>query len=244
MTAELQQVIPSNISKKLRHIGRSIQLLPLNVEEDWQELFPLAQDMETWKYTVFGPFENEGKFRDFLFDLEQNRIAYTVVTVPRLVNTGHQGDYKSCRYRKIGNITFLNNNQKNRTIEIGSIWYGKEYRGGAVNFECCFLLLEYAFETLQYRRVEWKCDSRNIASNKAAIKLGFTFEGTFRNHMIVRGNNRDSNYYSIIDSEWQDRRKKILQLMDSKLSLVQSIINKTSSPGDEDGNLKTVTAKL
>jgi RimJ/RimL family protein N-acetyltransferase len=71
-----------------------------------------------------------------------------------------------------------------------------------VNTEVTFLFLRYLFDDLGYRRVEWKCDNRNEASKQAALRLGFQYEGLFRKHMIVKGQNRDTAWFSIVDDEW------------------------------------------
>ena len=69
-----------------------------------------------------------------------------------------------------------------------------------------YLLARYVFEELQYRRYEWKCDVLNAPSRRAALRLGFRFEGIFRQHMIVKGQNRDTAWYSMLDTEWEDRK--------------------------------------
>jgi RimJ/RimL family protein N-acetyltransferase len=76
-----------------------------------------------------------------------------------------------------------------------------------VNSEVVYLFLRYLFDDLKYRRVEWKCDNDNIPSKRAALRIGFAFEGVFRQHMIVKGKNRDTAWYSIIDKEWTERKK-------------------------------------
>ena len=72
-----------------------------------------------------------------------------------------------------------------------------------------YLLARYAFEELGYRRYEWKCNGLNAPSRRAAERLGFTFEGIFRQHMIVKGKNRDTAWYSMLDSEWPERKEKL-----------------------------------
>lgn len=88
------------------------------------------------------------------------------------------------------------------TIELGSIYWGPAIARTRVATEAAFLHLKYAFETLGYRRFEWKCNDRNEASKRAALRFGFTFEGVFRQHLVIKGKSRDTAWYSIIDSEW------------------------------------------
>jgi RimJ/RimL family protein N-acetyltransferase len=77
-----------------------------------------------------------------------------------------------------------------------------------------FLMARYVFEELQYRRYEWKCDALNEPSRRAALRLGFKYEGTFRQHMIVKGRNRDTAWYSMIDAEWPDRKAAFERWLD------------------------------
>jgi RimJ/RimL family protein N-acetyltransferase len=91
-------------------------------------------------------------------------------------------------------------------IEVGHIAYSPALQRTPLGTEAQFLLARYAFDTLGYRRYEWKCNALNAASRRAAERYGFTFEGIFRQHMIVKGKNRDTAWYSIIDTEWPARR--------------------------------------
>jgi RimJ/RimL family protein N-acetyltransferase len=95
----------------------------------------------------------------------------------------------------------------NRVIEVGSIVYGPALQRTPLATETQFLLARYAFETLGYRRYEWKCDALNAPSRRAALRYGFTFEGIFRQHMIAKGRNRDTAYFSMLDSEWPSRKR-------------------------------------
>lgn len=92
------------------------------------------------------------------------------------------------------------------TIEIGSIYWGPAIARSRVATEAAFLHLQYAFDTLGYRRFEWKCNDLNGASKRAAERFGFTFEGVFRQHLVIKGANRDTAWYSIISPEWPKLR--------------------------------------
>src|SRR2546421_573539 len=89
-----------------------------------------------------------------------------------------------------------------RVIEIGHIVYGAPLQRTPLGTEAQYLLARYAFETLRYRRYEWKCNALNAPSRRAAARYGFTFEGIFRQHMIVKGRSRDTAWYAMLDSEW------------------------------------------
>ncbi|AMY07659.1 hypothetical protein LuPra_00834 [Luteitalea pratensis] len=87
-------------------------------------------------------------------------------------------------------------------IEIGHVLWGPAIARTRVATEALYLFATYAFDTLGYRRFEWKCNDRNVPSKRAALRFGFTFEGIFRQHMVVKGQNRDTAWFSILDSDW------------------------------------------
>lgn len=87
-------------------------------------------------------------------------------------------------------------------IEIGSILWGSAIARARVATEAFFLFGHYVFDALGYRRLEWKCDARNLPSRRAAARFGFTFEGEFRQHMVVKGENRDTVWFAMIDKDW------------------------------------------
>jgi RimJ/RimL family protein N-acetyltransferase len=93
-----------------------------------------------------------------------------------------------------------------RVVEIGSIVYSPALQRTPLATETQYLLARYVFETLGYRRYEWKCDALNGASRRAALRFGFTFEAVFRQHMITKGHTRDTAWFSITDSEWPARK--------------------------------------
>ncbi len=87
-------------------------------------------------------------------------------------------------------------------IELGGIYWGPAISRSRVTTEACYLHLSYAFDTLGYRRFEWKCNNLNEPSKRAALRFGFSFEGVFRQHMMVKGLNRDTAWFAIIDRDW------------------------------------------
>jgi RimJ/RimL family protein N-acetyltransferase len=91
-------------------------------------------------------------------------------------------------------------------IEVGHILYSPALQRTPLGTEAQYLLARYAFETLGYRRYEWKCDALNAPSRRAALRYGFVFEGVLRQHMIAKGRNRDTAFFSMLDSEWPARK--------------------------------------
>ncbi len=112
----------------------------------------------------------------------------------------------------VGLVNLMSNDPANLKIELGGIWYGPIAQGTGANTEATWLLLRYAFG-LGYRRVEWKCDSLNIRSRRAALGMGFQFEGIQEQHRITKGRNRDTAWFRIVAEEWPDVDRRIRALM-------------------------------
>ena len=108
--------------------------------------------------------------------------------------------------RALGHATLMRIEPRHRVIEVGHILYSRALQRTRGATEAMYLLARYVFEELKYRRYEWKCNALNEASQRAALRLGFTFEGIFRQHMIVKGENRDTAWFSMLDSEWPLRK--------------------------------------
>jgi RimJ/RimL family protein N-acetyltransferase len=89
-----------------------------------------------------------------------------------------------------------------RCLELGNIWYSPIVHHTKINTETIYLMLSEAFDVLEYRRVEWKCDALNARSRAAALRLGFNFEGVFRQHYIIKRRNRDTAWFAMLDSDW------------------------------------------
>jgi RimJ/RimL family protein N-acetyltransferase len=147
-----------------------------------------------WTYIPdAGPFADEAAFRDWL----AKRIAAADPYAYAIID--HDG-------RVVGTAALMNIVPAMRVIEIGSIVYSRALQRTPLGTEAQYLLARYAFETLGYRRYEWKCDALNAPSRRAASRCGFTFEGIFRQHMIINGRNRDTAWFAIVDSDWQTRK--------------------------------------
>lgn len=104
----------------------------------------------------------------------------------------------------VGVIAWLADNVQNGSVEIGHVTWSPRMKKSVLGTEAVWLMLRHAF-ACDYRRIEWKCDTLNTASRRAAERLGFTWEGRFRQHMVRKGRNRDTDYLSLLDSEWPSR---------------------------------------
>ena len=173
--------------------GRFIRLEPLDPDQHgaslWQETHGIGQ-AALWQYLFDEPFANQASFNEFLARKAESTdpLFYAIVDQA----DGHA----------LGFETLMRIDPAHRCIEVGNILYGKSLQRTAGATEAQYLLMRYVFEDLGYRRFEWKCNALNEPSRRAALRFGFTFEGVFRKHMIVRGRNRDTAWYSMLDEEW------------------------------------------
>ncbi|WP_423149573.1 GNAT family N-acetyltransferase [Rubrolithibacter danxiaensis] len=120
--------------------------------------------------------------------------------------------------KAIGSSSYLNISIKDERLEVGSTWLGKEFHSTGLNREAKFLLLSYAFEHLNIKRLEFKTDVLNIRSRKAILKMGAIEEGILRSHMITQGGRRrDTIYFSILSSEWPEVKKRIFRDLEMTL---------------------------
>jgi RimJ/RimL family protein N-acetyltransferase len=171
--------------------GRVEKLKPEHAADLWKVF--AGQD-QVWAYiSTDGPFANEQEFTDFIAmrAAAEDPYAYAIIDA-----AGHA----------VGYFTLLRIVPPMRVIEVGHVLYSPTLQRTPLGTEAQYLLARYVFETLGYRRYEWKCNSFNAPSRRAALRYGFTYEGTFRNYIIAKGRNRDDAWFSMLDSEWPSRR--------------------------------------
>ena len=181
--------------------GNRVYLTPCSASEHTNALFELISlpsEEAIWTYMPAGPYPTLEEFQKEMkfWEIRTEMLHYTIV-------------YEETN-KPLGMMALLNINPDQGSIEIGFIWFTKPLRQTAAATEALFLMMDYALNTLGYRRLEWKCNKNNANSMRAAERLGFTYEGIFRNHMVVKGLSRDSAWFSIIDSEWPSLRAAYL----------------------------------
>jgi RimJ/RimL family protein N-acetyltransferase len=180
--------------------GRHITLRPCDPLRDAATLFDAAnatlEAAALWEYMYIGPFESKESFAAWMAAgvAGPKEIPFTV--------------FRNTDGSAIGQIRLMELETMHGRGELGSIWYLPEAQRTFANTEACFLLLCHLFDDLRYRRAEWKCDNANRRSFAAAERLGFTYEGTFRQHAVRKGVNRDTAWFSLIDSEWPERKAR------------------------------------
>lgn len=184
--------------------GKNVTLVPLNTSHI-DSLIEVASDRQIWKhYAIDG--SDPAKLRPSLeASLRERDAGKQYAFVITLTSDN----------RIMGSTRFLDIQPDHRKLEIGWTWLHPAYWGTKLNTECKFLLLSYCFENLSARRVQLKTDENNTRSRKAILKIGASFEGILRNDMVRdNGTNRNSAYYSIIDTEWSTVRKHLLSMLE------------------------------
>lgn len=188
---------------KVRLAGRFATLVPLTAEAHASSLWaaglndPANDDL--WLYLGDGPF---GDFDSFRAAVARKGAADDAVFFAILVDG-----------RAVGYASLMRIDPANRVVEVGNILYTPELQRTPAATEAMFLLMSYVFDDLGYRRYEWKCNSLNEPSRRAAARLGFVYEGLFRQHMILKGRNRDTAWFSMLDSEWPARKAAFLAFL-------------------------------
>jgi RimJ/RimL family protein N-acetyltransferase len=176
------------------HEGRSVRVEPLDAAAHGHALYAAshgdAAKARIWAYLPYGPFSSEEAFLQHLADQAAGDDPLFFAIRP----------YGSGRVEGVASLMSIE--PDHRSIEIGHIWLGTELQQTPAATEALFLLIAHAMDDLGYRRMEWKCDAANAASRGAACRLGFTHEGVFYHHRIVKGRNRDTAWFSILDHEW------------------------------------------
>ena len=198
--------------------GRFVVLRPLDIERDATALHEISHGDAAreiiWKFLPRGPFENLAALKTWLTkDMSNGRdpLAFTV--------------FSRDENAPVGMVALLSIEVEQGRAEIGHVWFSPRVHRTKINTETQFLLLRHLFDEKNYRRVEWKCDAKNAASRAAAARLGFTYEGRFRQHMMLHGENRDTDWFSMIDKDWPLRKSNFERWLYSGETLSLDALN-------------------
>ncbi len=181
------------------HYGCVEKLDPLHHGADLWAAYKEAASL--WDYMPYGPFDHARAFEDWLTDRAALEDPYVYAVL-------------DAAERACGIAALMAIRPDMGVIEVGHIAYAPALQRTRLGTEAQYLLGCYVFDTLHYRRYEWKCNALNEASRNAALRYGFTFEGTFRQHMVVKGRNRDTAWFSMLDREWPARKKAFEHWLD------------------------------
>jgi RimJ/RimL family protein N-acetyltransferase len=165
----------------------------LNLVEHSSQLFAAfhrAPNDDDWDYLPYGPFESQPAFDAWLTDvaIKTDPLFHAIIDLKTNTTTGL--------------ASLMRIDPANGVIEVGHIHFSPMLKHTTAATEALTLLMRRVFDELGYRRLEWKCNAQNQKSRNAAVRLGFTYEGTFRQAAVVKGRNRDTAWYSMLDGEW------------------------------------------
>jgi RimJ/RimL family protein N-acetyltransferase len=214
----LVDTVPARRPGRTALTGRLVTLAPLDPQAHGDSLYEGTRGEageRLWQYLFEGPFPDRAAF-----DLHLQRIAASEDPLFFAILDSAAG-------RAVGYASYMRIEPIHRVIEVGSILYTPRLQQTALATEAMYLMARHVFEHLGYRRYEWKCNALNAPSRRAALRFGFQFEGIFRQHMIVKGRNRDTAWFSMLDSEWPLRKANFERWLD---------------PSNFDGNGRQKTA--
>jgi RimJ/RimL family protein N-acetyltransferase len=170
--------------------GQAVELRPLTIEHAQGIVDSLGPHKQLWTYQFEEPPADSAQVIRGIADLNMSADSMSFVILDR-----RTGEVR-------GRASYLRIQPGTGSIEVGSIIYAPALQRTRAATETQYLLMRHAFDTLGFRRYEWKCDTLNQPSRDAALRLGFTYEGTWRNALVTKGRNRDTAWYSITDAQW------------------------------------------
>lgn len=209
--------IPGNVILK----GNFCTLEPLSVNrhaDDLYAAYATAPDSRDWTYLPNGPFTNELEYRHY------------IEAAAKSSDPKHFAVVSNHSSKAVGILALMRVEPLHGVIEVGHVAFSPLLKQQTAATEAQFLLMAYVFDALKYRRYEWKCDSLNAPSRKAAERLGFSFEGIFRQALVYKGRSRDTAWHSIIDKEWPVLKQAFQSWLsksnfDENQSQIQSLIS-------------------
>jgi RimJ/RimL family protein N-acetyltransferase len=185
---------PAQPPQPVRLAGRHGAVERLDPQRHGDSLWEAVQGHpHLWTYMAFGPFADAASFSDWLASrqLSSDPFFYAIVQPSG---------------RAVGLAALMSIRPEMRVIEVGNILLSPRLQRTPLATEAQYLLARYAFDTLGYRRCEWKCDALNAPSRRAALRFGFRYEGLFRDHMIIKGRSRDTAWFAMLATEWPARK--------------------------------------
>jgi RimJ/RimL family protein N-acetyltransferase len=170
--------------------------------DDLYAAYAAAPDARDWTYLQVGPFTTPESYRDW------------ATVAAKSSDPRHYAVIDTASGRALGTLSLMRHDPANGAIEVGWVSFSRALQRTPASTEAQFLLMRDVFDDLGYRRYEWKCDSLNAPSRKAAERLGFTYEGTFRRAAVVRGRNRDTAWFALTDHDWPPVRDALEKWLD------------------------------
>jgi RimJ/RimL family protein N-acetyltransferase len=188
------QPVPAPSPVTLR--GHYVTLEPLNAASHSSALWQATKGHDQlWEFLFDGPYASKADLRRAIEQKQSAPSSVFLALIP--VATG----------RAAGWASFMRMEPAHGVVEVGNILLSPSLQRTTAATEAMYLMASHVFDHLGYRRYEWKCNANNLPSRRAAERLGFTFEGIFRQHMVAKGRNRDTAWYSMLDCEWPIRKR-------------------------------------
>jgi RimJ/RimL family protein N-acetyltransferase len=205
MTDEQIDPSPAKLPSRITLEGRLVRLAPLDPVAHADSLYEGSHGdgrEELWRYLFDGPFPDRSAFDAYLRQKAASEDPLFFAIIDKRTGLA------------VGHAAYLRITPAHRVIEVGGILFTPLLQKTPGATEAMYLMARHAFEDLGNRRYEWKCDARNAPSRSAALRLGFQFEGIFRQHMIVKGQNRDTAWFAMLDSDWPVRKTNFERWLD------------------------------
>ena len=185
--------------------GRVVRLEPYDAARHAADVFAAGREGDvdaTWWYLTTPPLVDDESFAAWSERAQASTDPFFYAIVDAATN------------RAVGRLAFMRIEPAHGVIEIGHVLFGPRLKQTAGATESIHLLARYVFDVLGYRRLEWKCDNLNEPSKRAALRFGFTPEGVFRQHMVIKGRSRDTAWFAMLDHEWPAIRARFQRWLD------------------------------
>ncbi len=195
---------PLPLPRRERMQGRTVALEPLDAARHAAPLWNAVEGHdEVWQWLFDGPYANEGDFTAAIARKQASADQIFFAIIPAEIGAA------------AGYASYLRMEPAHGVIEVGNILLSPSLQRTTAATEAMYLMARHVFDDLGYRRYEWKCNALNAPSRRAAQRLGFTFEGIFRQHMVIKGRSRDTAWFSMLDSEWTARKQAFERWLDA-----------------------------
>lgn len=201
---DLRDWQPCALPNAMRLEGRFVTATPLDEGADTAGLFAVlggAENEDLWTYIPLGPFDEAKALTDF-FVFARDHMTWRPYV------------FRSLEGEVLGMASYMRLRPEHGSGEVGSVLFSKKLQRTPAATEAMYLMARHLFEDLGYRRYEWKCNAENEASRRAAARFGFIYEGTFRKDQVVKGRNRDTDWFSMTDDEWPAIAKAFTDWLD------------------------------
>lgn len=188
--------------------GRSVTLEPLDADRHSAAIWNAVRGRdEVWTWLADGPYVSESALYAALAEKQASQNAVFLAILPAPNGQGPDSPYVPGPHPAAGYASYMRIEPSHGVVEVGNILLSPILQRTTAATEAMYLMARHVFDDLGYRRYEWKCNAENQPSRRAALRLGFSFEGIFRQHMVIKDRNRDTAWFAMLDREWPARKR-------------------------------------